>query len=219
MSTARKILEKQDLTLGRSTEIAPQSQSPRHGATERQGGRRRGLLLAAGAVVILLGSGFVACSPSHKGNAGTQAAPDVTHSSSETHFTSYSATDGATSNVILTGAIGDYGTATRNAASTELRLSLAKGGFGLDIATLEDNLKAAFGKLAVNQQSCSAEVTSTGSVSVVPNSGTGSYANLSGSIAVTATLDEVYHPGGCQESDPYASQLLILTGWGTLTKS
>jgi hypothetical protein len=179
---------------------------------------RRLALAAAGLVLVAAAS--AACASSHQSDtAGTTGGASAAASGTGTHLTSWATTDGPTSDIVLSGAMGDHGTATRDAAGTRLRLALSRGDFELDVANLEDKLKASLARLPVDQQSCSAEASASGTSAVVPGAGTGDYATLSGTFDLTMTLDEVFHPGACHETDPYASQVIILTGWGTLARS
>lgn len=139
------------------------------------------------------------------------------------HLTDCTDNDGPTSTVILTGAIGDYGTArTINADGSvetkrphQLSLMLTHGSFRLGIAKLEEKFAATMANLPVNTTTCSASATATQPVPVVAGSGTGSYKGISGTFTLTVTLDEVYRPTGCSETSPYLAQAIVITGPGT----
>jgi hypothetical protein len=97
------------------------------------------------------------------------------------HLTDYAVDDGPTSTVIVTGAVGDYGTArsvnpdgTANAEHTgELLLALTRGSFRLGIADLDKRFVAAVNQLTLAAGTCSGTVAVTGTAPVVPGSGTG----------------------------------------------
>jgi hypothetical protein len=124
--------------------------------------------------------------------------------------------DSLTSSVILSGAIGDFGAATLDRRSGRLVLELSRGWFTLQLAELNGRFVAKLRGLSVNQSRCSAFAQVSGTAPILSGAGTGSYAHLTGGFALTVTLDEVFHPGACGEQNPYASQEIITSGWGTV---
>lgn len=179
------------------------------------------------AAVVALATSLTACASSQPTRpsiglstvATAPKPPPTAHAGTQgqIHLTDYATNDSATSNVILAGAVGDFGTATRSDADGHLKLALSRGRLTLDISSVERKFKASLAALVVNQQTCSAVAAATGSASVVNGSGTGQFVNVGGRFNLTITLDEVYHPGACRDSDAYLSQVLIMTGWGSLT--
>jgi hypothetical protein len=133
------------------------------------------------------------------------------------HLTDVTDNDSMTSTVILTGAVGDYGHATRDDGKGQLDLALSQGSFRLNIANLNRRFLGLMRHLAVNQHSCSAEVTASARVPIVPGSGTGAYQTASGAFDLITTLDEVYRPGSCRETAPYLAQQIVTTGWGNIS--
>jgi hypothetical protein len=141
------------------------------------------------------------------------------------HLTAYTTDDGPTSAIVLSGAIGDYGTArsVRPDGSvdpdhgSQLDLQLNHGSFRLDIAALDRAFVQATGSLTVNTNTCSATTSATATVAIVPGSGTGAYRKINGSFDLTATLDEVYRPAECTETGTFLSQIIVITGPGTVT--
>jgi hypothetical protein len=133
------------------------------------------------------------------------------------HLTDYTDNDSMTSTVVLTGAIGDHGSALRDDSRARLDLELSRGTFRLDLSDLDRRFLALMRHLAVNQHSCSAEATASGRVPIVPGSGTGAYSALSGAFDLSTTVDEVYHPGACRETAPYLAQQIVTTGWGNIS--
>jgi hypothetical protein len=132
------------------------------------------------------------------------------------HLTDATGNDSSTSSVILSGAIGDFGTATLDQRTGRFVLHLSRGWFTLQLAELNGRFVAKLGSLSINQSSCSAFAQESGTAPIVSGTGTGSYAHLTGAFALTVTLDEVFHPGGCGEQNSYASQEIITSGWGTV---
>lgn len=92
--------------------------------------------------------------------------------------------------IVVTGAIGDYGTATtisKNGQPDQTGdyslVSLKEGTLEVNLTSFnEKNAKAGF---PINQKSCSSEGTETGSVTL--SGGTGRYKGVSGDLAVTET--------------------------------
>jgi hypothetical protein len=132
------------------------------------------------------------------------------------HLSDETDSDSPTSGVILSGAIGDFGTGTLDQSTGRFVVRLSRGSFTLQFAELDAKFLANLRRLLVNQSSCSAFAQVSATASIVSGAGTGSYAHLTGGFALTATLDEVFHPGACAEQSPYASQETITSGWGTV---
>jgi hypothetical protein len=135
------------------------------------------------------------------------------------HLTDYTDNDSMSSTVIVTGAVGDYGSAKRDESNGDLDLSLSRGTFRIDLADLDGRFLTLMRHLSVNQHSCSADAAASGRVPIVPGSGTGAYSTISGEFDLTMTLDEVYHPGACRETAPYLAQQIVTTGWGNISHS
>jgi hypothetical protein len=181
----------------------------------------------AGCVLVVIACGALgACTSAHAdhsqrtGASGSATVPGSAPVSGggNAHLTDYTDNDTVTSSVILTGAVGDYGSARQNDANGELDLELSRGTFRLDLADLHGRFLALMRHLAVNQHSCSSEATASARVPIVPGSGTGAYATIGGEFDLSTTLDEVYHPGACQETAPYLAQRIVTTGWGTISR-
>lgn len=183
------------------------------------------LRLARYLPVAIVCAVLVSCSSAHSSHAPTGAAASTASSVSagapprtgNVHLTDYTNNDSTTSSVILTGVVGDYGTAKGDDAKGQLDLDLSRGSFRLDIADLDGRLLALMRHLAVNQHSCSAEATASARVPIVPGTGTGAYSTVRGTFDLTITLDELYHPGACQETAPYLAQEIVTAGWGSIS--
>jgi hypothetical protein len=156
--------------------------------------------------------------------AGTQGAPEAPGT---VHLTDYAInTDGPDSTIILTGALGDFGTAKTvkpdgsvDAEHTgQLELMLRHGTLRLDTAALNARLVAAYRHFPANPLTCSGSVTIAGTVPVVSGSGTGAYAHVRGVFELTVTVDEVDSPP-CDGTGAFLEQTIIITGRGTITSS
>jgi hypothetical protein len=130
------------------------------------------------------------------------------------HFTDYTDSDSPTSSVILTGAIGDFGSGRLNQTSGYFDMHLAHGSLTLQFAGIDARFLAVLRGLHVNQSTCSAFAQVSGTAPIVSATGTGSYAHLTGAFSLTLTLDEVFHPGACSELSPFAAQKIVTSGWG-----
>jgi hypothetical protein len=182
-----------------------------------------------GCVLVVLTCGaLAACTTAHADRARTSDPASSANSVLATvpvlgegnvHLTDYTDNDSTTSSVILTGAVGDHGSAERDDSKGRLDLELSRGTFQVDVADLDGRVLTLMRHLAVNQHSCSAEATASGRAPIVHGSGTGAYSTVSGAFDLTMTLDEVYHPGACQETAPYLAQQIVTTGWGNISHS
>jgi hypothetical protein len=142
------------------------------------------------------------------------------------YIADYSAnSDGPTSRVILTGAIGDFGTAVSvhaNGAidpghSSDLRLRLTHGSFRLAIADLGRNIARAFRHWPGDARTCSGDLRVTAATPIIAGSGTGAYRGISGTFKVTATIDEVDMKPACDGTGKFLAQLIIIAGSGTVS--
>lgn len=150
------------------------------------------------------------------------AGPHVPKKGGSVIFTAYSNSDGPKSVIVLSGAIGDYGSATRTSTSkggefTQLLIKVTEGSFRLNIAGVEGRLaKAIYGHFPTNSSTCSGQVSITGATPIVGHSGTGSYKDISGTFSTTITINEVEDWPACPDIDtsPFLAQTVFLTGTG-----
>ena len=136
-----------------------------------------------------------------------------------THVTAYSLdTDAPHLVVVVSGAVGDYGSADAVAPghASELELKLTRGTFRLAIAGLDKKFVSGTSHEPVFPHTCSTFVSVTGAVPVVPGSGTGSYRDIAGSFTLTLAVNEV-HVKPCTSSLSFRRQILTLSGAGTVT--
>lgn len=181
---------------------------------------------SAGCTLMLVACGALAACAFARADRGPTSAATNSASSGparaavpgggNVHLTEYADNDGMASSVILTGAVGDYGSARREGGRAQLALELSRGTFRLDVSDLDGRFLALLRTLPVNQHSCSTEASASARVSIVPGSGTGAYSSISGAFDLVTTLDEVYHSGACRATAPYLNQKIITTGWGNL---
>jgi hypothetical protein len=185
------------------------------------------MMRGVGFVLVVMACGaLTACASAHAGQAQNSDAASNANSVSvgvpvpgdgNVHLTDYTDSDSTTSSVILSGAVGDYGSAKRDDGDNQLELNLSRGTLRLDTADLDRQFLARMRHLAVNQHSCSAEATASGRAPIVTGSGTGAYSAVRGTFELSMTLDEVYHPGACRETAPYLAQKIIVAGWGNIS--
>jgi hypothetical protein len=139
-------------------------------------------------------------------------------------FTSYSADDGPKSTVIVSGVIGDYGTAIRGAPNggnltQVLTLGLSRGSFQLSVGDLVSELQPRLAAFPANRDTCSGRMSATGSAPIVAGSGTGDYTGIRGTFATTLTITEVTAKTNppCNSTSPFLAQAVITTGTGTVS--
>jgi hypothetical protein len=178
-------------------------------------------------VVVTAGLLMSACSatPTKQPIAGSTTSAAGPTAGGNVHLTAYTDNDGPTFPVILSGAVGDYGKAqsvnpdgsVNTEHTSQLNLMLTRGSFRLSIAELDKKFVAMLAKLPVNTTTCSLTASVNERVPVVAGSGTGSYKGISGTFALTVTLDEVDKPTGCSEGSSYLAQTIVMTGPGTIS--
>jgi hypothetical protein len=167
-------------------------------------------------------------------SGGTMAASASTVTNGAVHVFVYGDSSGVGSTAVLTGAIGDNGSAdsidangTPDAANnTEELLALVQGSFRVSVVGLDKKIESAFPKLQPNPSTCSGYVTATASVPIVAGSGTGAYTGITGGFVLTFSLALVgpkygsgKHEGQCNNSNSaeMVAQALIVTGSGTVS--
>jgi hypothetical protein len=102
--------------------------------------------------------------------------------------TNTSATKGK---ILITGAIGDYGTTVSQDANGKVdpngafqKVTLKQGGFIVNATALDKKINSS--KPAVNKATCSVVDSTTGPVTI--GDGTGAYAGITGKVAITVTF-------------------------------
>jgi len=135
------------------------------------------LAIAVGATACVLGAGSAALAASTP--KGGKIRVFVTNTSS---------TKGK---ILITGAIGDYGTTVSQDANGKVdpngdfeKVTLKHGGFIVNATGLNKKLNS--GKPTINTTNCSFAFTGTGPTTI--GDGTGAYAGISGTVAITVTF-------------------------------
>ena len=180
------------------------------------------LFASTTAAVTLAGLTILGCS------AASASAKPASAPASAAHLTAYSPDDGPTQQVIVTGAVADYGQAVsvnpdgsvNPEHNSQLELKLTHGTFRLDIASIDKAFVAAMAsRFPTDPATCSGNFAVTQQVPVVTGSGTGSYKGADGSFTLTIALDEVDKPTPgqpCNGTQAFLSQAIVITGPGTL---
>jgi hypothetical protein len=167
-------------------------------------------------------------------SGGTMAASASTVTNGPVHVTVYGDSFGVGSTAVLTGAIGDNGTADSidangtpdSSTNTEELLDLVQGSFRVSVVGLDKKIQSAFSTFHVNQTTCSGALSATASVPIVAGSGTGAYAGITGGFVLTFSLSFVgpkygsgKHEGQCNNSNSASpvAQALVVTGSGTVS--
>ncbi|MEY9890903.1 hypothetical protein ABIA31_004568 [Catenulispora sp. MAP5-51] len=189
------------------------------------------LFTLAGATAALAAVTVLGCSAATASAKPVSAKPTTVPATAPitaAHLTAYATDDGPTEQVILTGAVGDYGQAVSvnpdgsvdPEHNSQLELRLQHGTFRLDIAAIDKAFVAAMAhRFPSDPATCSGSVAVTEHVPVVAGSGTGSYRGASGGFTLTITLDEVDKPTAgrpCDGSAAFLSQTIVSTGPGEL---
>ena len=150
------------------------------------------------------------------------------------HVFDYGDGSGVGTTVVLTGAIGDNGSAdsidangTPDAQSnTQVLLALVQGTFKISVVGIDKKINSAFGRFQPNHSTCSGNVSVTGSTPIVAGSGTGAYAGITGGFTLTLTLALVgpkygsgKHVGQCINSNSAqpVAQMQLVTGFGIVS--
>ncbi len=126
--------------------------------------------------------------------------------------------------IVITGAIGDYGTATtidKNGKADNngdyVKIALKHGGFEVNSVVLNQKTNAA-APIMVNNTTCSVEFGGSGPVTLF--NGTGMYAGITGTVHITETFAAV---GGRYTTGPKKGQCNMnnssqpLAFWGSIT--
>jgi len=137
--------------------------------------------------------------------------------------------NGPRAKIVVTGAIGDYGTAlsVNKAGKTDTngdyeKITLQQGSFLVNATKL--NAKLNHLKPTINTATCSVSATGTGPVTL--SNGAGLYAGISGTLQITFKFAFIGprfssgpHKGQCNESNkaPALAQYQSITGSGTVS--
>ena len=167
-------------------------------------------------------------------SGSTMMAGASTVKNGKVHVFDYGDGEGVGSTVVLTGAIGDSGSANSIDANgtpdpqhnTEVVLALTQGSFRISVVGIGKKIASAFNKFQFSPGSCSGYLTATGATPIVAGSGTGAYTGITGGFVLTLTLAVIApkygsgkHAGQCNTSNnaPSVGQAQIVTGSGTVS--
>jgi hypothetical protein len=194
--------------------------------------KRRTAALAVAALAGALASAACASAtsaPATRASVAANATPPAATaavSSQTAHIMAYSInSDGPGFQVIVTGAVGDWGQAVSvypDGAvdpdhTSELSLKLTRGSFRLSISRLDAGIVSAYHHWPSNPGTCSGSIAVTAATPIVAGSGTGSYRGISGAFTVTATIDEIDVQPVCDGTSPFRSQVVFIVGSGTVS--
>ena len=168
------------------------------------------LAAAVGATACLLGVGSVALAASPP--KGGKVRVFVTNTSP------------TKAKMLVTGAIGDYGTTISEDANGKVdpngnfeKVKLKHGGFVVNTTAL--NNKLSHSKPAFNKSNCSVVISGTAPVTL--SGGTGAYRGIAGTIRITVTFAGIVQrtAKGCSTSPnaPTHGQYQSITGTGTVS--
>lgn len=143
----------------------------------------------------------------------------------------YTDNDAAATNVIITGVIGDLGTATSVSPDGtispdhgELNVALSHGSFRIDIRALDSAFLGAVSQAPFypSNNTCSGSVSATDVAPIVPGSGTGAYRGIGGTFTLTITAGEVdartADPASpCNATGALLGETIFTTGPGTIS--
>jgi hypothetical protein len=194
--------------------------------TVGRSGRRRShrrlssVRTAAAAAVALAGS----LALTGTAVAGTSPATARAKAGGKTNIFMYSInSDGAYFQAVVSGAIGDYGTAVSvypdgkvdPEHNSEMEVELAHGSFRLEIAGLDKMLVEQASHEPIYPATCSDFFRLSVPVPIVAGSGTGSYRGIAGTFAMTLTGDEV-QVTPCTQQLTMLKQVVVVDGSGTV---
>jgi hypothetical protein len=159
------------------------------------------VLIAGPGTVSLTGGAVAGASTTPVVTAGAPAAAAAAPGSGKVYLTVYHDSDLPGLTAVLSGAIGDLGAAaivtargTVNSDGTQVKLALTHGSFRVVIGPLERAFQHAATHAPFSLKTCSGHATATGTVPVIPGSGTGAYKGITGSFTLTITGNEVLSP-------------------------
>jgi hypothetical protein len=181
--------------------------------------------MLAGALA-LAGCASAATGASVTTTAATTAGAAQASPAGPVHIIVYSInSDGPHFRAILTGGVGDYGPAVTvhpdgkvdPEHTSQLKLELTRGSFRIGIAVIDKDIRRAYSHWPGNKSTCSGSISFTAAAPIVRGSGTGLYRRISGSFTMRVTIDEVDVKPVCNGTSKFLSQVILLTGAGTVS--
>jgi hypothetical protein len=131
--------------------------------------------------------------------------------------------------ILITGAVADYGMAISADANGKAnpngnfeKVTLKKGGFVLNLSALTKSIQKQFKKEPINRSNCSLALSGTGPGTIETGTGTGAYANISGSLRITLTVAGIApktKKGQCNLSTPapFSGEYQAVTATGSVS--
>ena len=180
------------------------------------------LAIAVFAGTLLTGGYVSAASHAHAARGARAASAP----GGAVRFTAYTNDDLPGATVVLTGAVGDFGSAVSVLPNgtidpehtSELNLAMTHGSFRILIGPLHAKFVQAFTHFHPNLRTCSGHLAVTGAAPVVAGSGTGAYKGISGSFTLTIAVNEVDGQSSCHNGQSVLlSQALFIYGPGTVS--
>jgi hypothetical protein len=165
-------------------------------------------LAMVSAAVLAVSTGLASAS-------GTSTSGEIHIYEADTHYA------GSLGTVVITGAITDHGTDHQGAGPGGSNLIvLSKGTFAVDVNDLGSKLSG----LPLDKRTCSSDGTVSGTLSIVPGSGTGAYARiqprtttpLEATASVAFILPRLMN-GTCDTNATRYPGVLIVNGSGNVS--
>ena len=134
-------------------------------------------------------------------------------------------TDGAYFQAIVSGVIGDYGSAVSIdpdgnvdlSHNSEMELRLTQGSFALSTTALNEAFLQVGSHEPIYPATCTDLISVTSTTPIVAGSGMGAYRGMRGSFSLTLTVNEV-EGRPCQPSPgAFRAQLITVAGLGTVS--
>lgn len=132
--------------------------------------------------------------------------------------------NGTVSRIVVTGAIGDYGTATSISRAGKadiegnyVRVALTRGGFEVNSTAFDAAINGA-PPTALDKQTCSVYFTDSGHVTLF--GGRGAYAGIAGTLEVTETFAAIgprYRSGATKGRCNLSAAAAPVAQWGAIT--
>jgi hypothetical protein len=121
--------------------------------------------------------------------------------------------------ILITGAVAN-GKANPNGNFE--KVTLKKGGFVLNLSALTKSIQKQFKKEPINRSNCSLALSGTGPGTIETGTGTGAYANISGSLRITLTVAGIApktKKGQCNLSTPapFSGEYQAVTATGSVS--
>jgi hypothetical protein len=176
--------------------------------------------------VLVTGACASAAAKPQAAGASSTSAPAIAPAAGTANIMIYSVnTDAALFQAIVSGVIGDYGSAVGThpdgnvgpSNNSVMELQLSQGSFALSATGLNEAFVKVTSHEPIYPPTCTDMISVTATTPIVTGSGAGAYRGIRGSFSVTLTLNEV-EARPCQPSPgAFRAQLITITGSGTVS--